>query len=191
MRASLAGIVFCWAFAVSAADPQYVGLTVNGLRISDLAAWERLVGQPLEGKAKDEPIAGLKETGLPYVAIYNSSKSELLVLQKWYGGYVGDGFQQALLIKAPLKAPEAYRAKVDHFTINATVRLGISATALTERLGSPRKILEQGPSKSYVYGQRGDGSEVEKMQGKYLLDFAEFTFERDRLVKLYFGQLYP
>ena len=180
-----------WSVVALAADPKYVGLTVNGLRLSDQHAWEQLVGETLEGKAKDEPVAGLKETGLPYIAVYNSSKSELLILQKWYGGYVGDGFQQALLVRTPAKPLQAYTANVDRFTVDPRLRLGISESTLTEVLGPPREILRSRRSKVYVYGQRSDSSQVTNMEKEYLLDFAEFTFQNGRLVKLYFGQLYP
>ena len=176
---------------VLAADPKYVDLTINGRRMGDLQSWEQLLGQPLEGKAKDEPVSGLKETGFPYIAVYNSSGKEILILQKWYGGYAGDGFQQALIVAATAKRLDGYAAKLDHFSIGPGIRLGMSEATLTKQLGRPKEVLSRRDARTYVYGQRGDGSQVEKMEKEYLLDFAEFTFQQGRLVKLYFGQLYP
>ena len=153
-------------------------ISVNDIKLSDTTAvvlgYSDLKYNVIEGKEE-----------LPYVIFTNENKTEVLKLYLFYGTKRNELYQAEIspYDKKTISNPIKYK----NFFTESGIKLGISKKDLIKIKGN--NFVET----NHVLRYEISDYEKSHFLGKYNLPiyFAEYTFDQDKLSKIYFGFEYP
>ena len=153
-------------------------ISVNDIKLSDTTAvvlgYSDLKYNVIEGKK-----------ALPYVIFTNENKTEILKLYLFYGAKRNEFYQAEIrpYDKKTISNPTKYK----NFSTESGIKLGISKKDLIKIKGN--NFVEINHILRY---------EISDYEKSYFLEkynmpiyFAEYTFDQDKLSKIYFGFEYP
>ena len=122
---------------------------------------------------------------LPYAIFTNENKTEILKLYLFYGTKINEFYQVEIspYDKKTIPNPTKYK----NFSMESGIKLGISKKYLIKIKGN--SFVET----NHVLRYEISDYEKSHFLGKYNLPiyFAEYTFDQDKLSKIYFGFKYP
>lgn len=153
-------------------------ISVNDIKLSDTTAvvlgYSDLKYNVIEGKEE-----------LPYVIFTNENKTEILKLYLFYGAKRNEFYQAEIspYDKKTISNPTKYK----NFSTESGIKLGISKKDLIKIKGN--NFVET----NHILRYEISDYEKSHFLGKYNLPiyFAEYTFDQDKLSKIYFGFEYP
>ena len=153
-------------------------ISVNNIKLSDTTAvvlgYSDLKYNVIEGKEE-----------LPYVIFTNENKTEVLKLYLFYGTKRNEFYQAEIspYDKKTISNPTKYK----NFSTESGIKLGISKKNLIKIKGN--NFVET----NHVLRYEISDYEKSHFLEKYNLPiyFAEYTFDQDKLSKIYFGFEYP
>ena len=153
-------------------------ISVNNIKLSDTTAvvlgYSDLKYNVIEGKEE-----------LPYVIFTNENKTEVLKLYLFYGTKRNEFYQAEIspYDKKTISNPTKYK----NFSTESGIKLGISKKNLIKIKGN--NFVET----NHVLRYEISDYEKSHFLKKYNLPiyFAEYTFDQDKLSKIYFGFEYP
>lgn len=153
-------------------------ISVNNIKLSDTTSvvlgYSDLKYNVIEGKEE-----------LPYVIFTNENKTEILKLYLFYGAKRNEFYQAEIspYDKKTISNPTKYK----NFSTESGIKLGISKKDLIKIKGN--NFVET----NHILRYEISDYEKSHFLGKYNLPiyFAEYTFDQDKLSKIYFGFEYP
>ena len=153
-------------------------ISVNDIKLSDTTAvvlgYSDLKYNVIEGKE-----------ALPYAIFTNENKTEILKLYLFYGTKRNEFYQAEIspYDKKTISNPTKYK----NFSTESGIKLGISKKNLIKIKGN--NFVET----NHVLRYEISDYEKSHFLEKYNLPiyFAEYTFDQDKLSKIYFGFEYP
>ena len=153
-------------------------ISVNNIKLSDTAAvvlgYNDLKYNVIEDKE-----------ALPYAIFTNENKTEILKLYLFYGAKRNEFYQAEIspYDKKTISNPTKYK----NFSTESGIKLGISKKDLIKIKGN--NFVET----NHILRYEISDYEKSHFLGKYNLPiyFAEYTFDQDKLSKIYFGFEYP
>ena len=153
-------------------------ISVNDIKLSDTTAvvlgYSDLKYNVIEGKEE-----------LPYIIFTNENKTEVLKLYLFYGTKRNEFYQAEIspYDKKTISNPTKYK----NFSTESGIKLGISKKNLIKIKGN--NFVET----NHVLRYEISDYEKSHFLEKYNLPiyFAEYTFDQDKLSKIYFGFEYP
>ena len=153
-------------------------ISINDIKLSDTTAvvlgYSDLKYNVIEGKEE-----------LPYVIFTNENKTEILKLYLFYGAKRNEFYQAEIspYDKKTISNPTKYK----NFSTESGIKLGISKKDLIKIKGN--NFVET----NHILRYEISDYEKSHFLGKYNLPiyFAEYTFDQDKLSKIYFGFEYP
>ena len=153
-------------------------ISVNDIKLSDttvvVLGYSDLKYNVIEGKEE-----------LPYVIFTNENKTEILKLYLFYGTKRNEFYQAEIspYDKKTIPNPTKYK----NFSTESGVKIGISKKDLIKIKGN--NFVET----SHILRYQISDYEKSHFLEKYNMPiyFAEYTFDQDKLFKIYFGFEYP
>ena len=153
-------------------------ISVNNIKLSDTTSvvlgYSDLKYNVIEGKEE-----------LLYVIFTNENKTEILKLYLFYGAKRNEFYQAEIspYDKKTISNPTKYK----NFSTESGIKLGISKKDLIKIKGN--NFVET----NHILRYEISDYEKSHFLGKYNLPiyFAEYTFDQDKLSKIYFGFEYP
>ena len=153
-------------------------ISVNDIKLSDTTAvvlgYSDLKYNVIEGKEE-----------LPYVIFTNENKTEILKLYLFYGAKRNEFYQAEIspYDKKTISNPTKYK----NFSTESGIKLSISKKDLIKIKGN--NFVET----NHILRYEISDYEKSHFLGKYNMPiyFAEYTFDQDKLSKIYFGFEYP
>lgn len=153
-------------------------ISVNNIKLSDTTAvvlgYSDLKYNVIEGKEE-----------LPYVIFTNENKTEVLKLYLFYGTKRNEFYQAEIspYDKKTISNPTKYK----NFSTESGIKLGISKKNLIKIKGN--NFVETNHVLRYEISDYEKSHFLEKYNMP--IYFAEYTFDQDKLSKIYFGFEYP
>ena len=153
-------------------------ISVNDIKLSDTTAvvlgYSDLKYNIIEGKEE-----------LPYAIFTNKNKTEILKLYLFYGTKRNEFYQAEISPYDKKTVPNPTKYK--NFSTESGIKLGISKKDLIKIKGN--NFVET----NHVLRYEISDYEKSRFLEKYNLPiyFAEYTFDQDKLSKIYFGFEYP
>lgn len=153
-------------------------ISVNDIKLSDTTAvvlgYNNLKYNIIEGKEE-----------LPYAIFTNENKTEILKLYLFYGTKRNEFYQVEISPYDKKTVPNPTKYK--NFSTESGIKLGISKKDLIKIKGN--NFVET----NHVLRYEISDYEKSRFLEKYNLPiyFAEYTFDQDKLSKIYFGFEYP
>lgn len=153
-------------------------ISVNDIKLSDTTAVVSGYSDLKYNIIEDKEV-------LPYAIFTNENKTEILKLYLFYGTKINEFYQVEIspYDKKTIPNPTKYK----NFSMESGIKLGISKKYLIKIKGN--SFVET----NHVLRYEISDYEKSHFLGKYNLPiyFAEYTFDQDKLSKIYFGFKYP
>lgn len=153
-------------------------ISVNDIKLSDTTAvvlgYSDLKYNVIEGKEE-----------LTYVIFTNENKTETLKLYLFYGAKRNEFYQAEISLYDKKTVPNPTKYK--NFSTESGIKLGISKKDLIKIKGN--NFVETNHVLRYEISDYEKSHFLEKSH--LPIYFAEYTFDQDKLCKIYFGFEYP
>jgi len=153
-------------------------ISINDIKLSDTTAVVLGYSDLKYNIIEDKEV-------LPYAIFTNENKTEILKLYLFYGTKINEFYQVEIspYDKKTIPNPTKYK----NFSMESGIKLGISKKYLIKIKGN--SFVET----NHVLRYEISDYEKSHFLGKYNLPiyFAEYTFDQDKLSKIYFGFKYP
>ena len=153
-------------------------ISINDIKLSDTTAvvlgYSDLKYNVIEGKE-----------ALPYAIFTNENKTEILKLYLFYGAKRNEFYQAEISPYDKKTIPNP--TKYENFSTESGIKLGISKKDLIKIKGN--NFVETNHILRYEISDYENSHFLEKYN--LPIYFAEYTFDQDKLCKIYFGFEYP
>jgi len=153
-------------------------ISVNDIKLSDTAAVVLGYSDLKYNIIEDKEV-------LPYAIFTNENKTEILKLYLFYGTKRNEFYQAEIspYDKKTISNPTKYK----NFSTESGIKLGISKKDLIKIKGN--NFVETNHILRYEISDYENSHFLEKYN--LPIYFAEYTFDQDKLCKIYFGFEYP
>ena len=153
-------------------------ISVNDIKLSDTAAVVLGYSDLKYNIIEDKEV-------LPYAIFTNENKTEILKLYLFYGTKINEFYQVEIspYDKKTIPNPTKYK----NFSTESGIKLGISKKDLIKIKGN--NFTETNHVLRYEISEYEKSHFLEKYN--LPIYFAEYTFDQDKLSKIYFGFEYP
>lgn len=158
--------------------PSEVNMSVSGVYLEDSQSTESVLGRHPKFASSEE---------FPKAVFLNQRRNELLTLI-FHPGDEENQFAEVVVCKA--KSDDKFPVlKVDSFSTEKGIKLGIAPQAIRKILGKPHKVKQDRDFTVFEYRITGDSEFLKSFNlPEY---YGEYYFQSNQLTKFQFGFTYP